>query len=308
MKILLSLIISILCLTLAFAQDRQAEEQDAAQRIGIQQTTTIDYKPYVIDPVPTQKPLETSLGLEISYITYEEPDVNVEENGVMVGILGEYNYRPEGETILGIIDVLHLDARGAFGQMDYEGSGTIDDINNYLFEGRAWVGKDFDFLSGGRLTPYVGIGYRMLYDDGGGLISSTGAGAYDRRSQYVYLPIGFELRSAETINRWKFGLDAEYDHFLHGWQYSDISGFLTSGGAIILGDSYNEQDKGYGLRGAIHIIKKGEGMDIDLAPYIRYWNIEDSDVDVVSTSAGSAGFYEPHNESTEIGVRISILF
>jgi hypothetical protein len=250
-------------------------------------------------------------GPEISFIKYEEPNVNVSEEGIMYGFKAAYNYRPDSvdlDFLTDFISVAHIDARGAFGQLDYEGSGTIDDISNYVFETRAWIGKDFESDTGARITPYVGVGYRTLLDDGGGLVSSTGAGAYDRRSQYVYIPAGFELRSSYATNGWQLGLDAEYDHLMRGWQDSDISGFLTDSGDLILADAKNTQDKGYGVRGALHIIKKGDALDIDISPYIRYWKIEDSDIDIVSTSAGPAGFYEPENESTEIGGSITAKF
>ncbi|PJA79867.1 MAG: hypothetical protein CO148_05730 [Nitrospirae bacterium CG_4_9_14_3_um_filter_41_27] len=106
------------------------------------------------------------LGPEISYIEYKEPGV-MKENGWMYGIVGSYTYH----------DKLLLKAEGrlSYGWVDYSNSGTMDDIDDYIWELRGLGGYDFSVLKASILTPYIGIGYRYLNDDMSGRVSSTGA-------------------------------------------------------------------------------------------------------------------------------------
>ncbi len=131
------------------------------------------------------KEQELKFGTEISHITYKEPDFGVSEKGMFFGVYANYVYRPEW-----FVNYLSLDGHAAIGVVDYKGSGEIDNIDDYLMEPRVLVGKSLDLADNSRLTPYLGFGYRYLYDDLGGMVSSTGAAGYDRRSQYIYLPLG----------------------------------------------------------------------------------------------------------------------
>jgi hypothetical protein len=239
------------------------------------------------------------VGAEVSYIKYEEPTVDVEEKGVMGGLYGGYTFRPEWADEP--INVFHLDGHMNYGQVDYEGSGTIDNVDDFLVEPRAWVGKDLAVGDSTRVTPYAGIGYRLLYDALGGTISSTGAAGYDRRSQYLYAPVGVDV-STKLNEEWRIGFTAEYDFFIQGWQtsyLSDINGYA---------DLENDQEEGYGVRGSINLVKTMEKFNLVISPYARYWNIEDSEI---ATSTGSifrvTGF-EPENESLETGLRVGVEF
>jgi len=53
--------------------------------------------------------------------------------------------------------------------------------------GLDWVGRSVS------LSPYVGVGYRYLYNDVRGS-TSTGAIGYRRESNYIYEPIGLTAR------------------------------------------------------------------------------------------------------------------
>jgi hypothetical protein len=242
------------------------------------------------------------LRAELSYIKYEEPSIAVEEKGAMYGIYGAYNVRPkEDNPLKGFIDVYHLDAHADYGALDYDGSGTVNDIGNYMFEPRFWIGKDLPLGVNSRITPYAGIGYRFLYDDGGGNITTTGASGYDRRSQYLYAPVGMEAKIA-THSDWQVGLTAEYDAFIRGWQdsyLSDVAGYA---------DIHNTQRKGYGLRGSMMLEKHTPAFDIEIGPYIRYWNIGRSNIATSHGSAVTFTGFEPANKSTEIGGQAGVRF
>lgn len=237
-------------------------------------------------------------GIELSYINYEEESLDVEEKGPFVGVYGSFNFRPDWD--FKPISVIHVDGHANYGMVDYSGSGEIDDISNYMMEPRVWVGHDL-VMNNTRVTPYAGVGYRFLYDDGGGTQSSTGAFGYDRRSQYLYIPVGVEI-ATHAVPGWELGLTGEYDFFILGRQKSYLSEFAG------FPDLDNKQDEGYGIRGSIDIVKKTDSIDFHISPYIRYWNIEQSDTVTATGSFFQVTGFEPQNESMEIGLRLGAQF
>lgn len=233
------------------------------------------------------------LGTEISYIKYKEPGV-MEEKGAMYGIAGSYTYRPKF--------MLKADGRFSYGQVDYKNSGTLDNIDDYTLEFRGLGGYDFSVFTASTLTPYTGIGYRYLNDDMTG-ITSTGARGYERESNYLYSPIGAEIITP-LKNDWSIGATAEYDIFWWGLQKSHLSD--TS---LALNDIENDQDKGYGIRGSIKLLKKCEKLNFVIEPFIRYWNIKKSKETVITYSGTIIGYgYEPKNNSIEIGCKLAVKF
>jgi len=59
-----------------------------------------------------------------------------------------------------------------------------------------------------------------------------------------------------------------------------------------------EQDGGYGLRGSVSFQNKGKATDFIIEPFVRYWDIDDSEVDAAT------GGYEPANKTTELGLEL----
>jgi hypothetical protein len=233
------------------------------------------------------------IGVEMSQIKYEEPGV-MEEEGYMYGITASHNYHNKEF-------VLKTEGKFSYGQVDYKNSGTIDDIDDFMFEFRLLGGYDFPILKASVFTPYIGIGYRYLNDDTSGRVSSTGASGYERESNYLYSPIGIETLT-NLGNEWYIGLKLEYDFFWAGMQISH----LENVGCNRLD---NDQDDGYGWRGSIKVQKKGERVAFLLKPFIRYWNIDKSQVSTITCGGSIYGFgWEPDNESTEIGVNFSVIF
>ena len=235
------------------------------------------------------------LGTEISHITYDEPGV-MEEEGVMWGILGSYTYRDNW--------MLKAEGRFSYGQVDYDGqlsdgtSDTISDIDDYMLEFRGLGGYDFPIFTATTLTPYIGFGYRYLNDD----MSCDPAG-YERESNYYYSQIGIETFT-DLDNGWAFGLKIEYDYFWKGVQKSHLSDAVAA-----LSDVENDQEDGYGIRGSVKVQKKTDRVDYLIEPFIRYWNIEESEEAAVSLSGTVIGTgVEPENDSIEIGVKFAVKF
>jgi hypothetical protein len=222
------------------------------------------------------------LGAEVYYYRYEEPDV-MKDTGPMYGIAGSYAYHRNW--------MLKLEGRGSWGKADYssQDAGTADRIDYWVLEARALAGYDFSPSASVTVTPFIGVGYRYLYDEFGGHTTTTGSAGYDRESNYLYSPVG--VMSAFDLGRgWSWGATAEYDIFWRGRQVSHLSG----------GNLVNQQDKGYGARGSFFIQKKLQTYSAVFEPFIRYWNIDQSEV--------STRGYEPKNNTTEVGARMGVRF
>ena len=256
------------------------------------------------DQTQLHKTHEWGAGIEISHITYEEPDI-MEQKGIMYGLVGSYTYRPK-TTIAsekGEGWIIKAEGRSCYGQVDYTGSGTMDDIDDYLIELRGLGGYDFPVTQMFTVIPYVGLGYRYLNDDSSGRVSSTGASGYMRESNYFYSPIGVEAVN-NFRNGWSIGLVAEYDLFLWGQQKSYLSDVYLG-----LNDVENDQLDRYGLIGSIKLMKKNENLNFILEPFITYWDIETSEIAAVTYYGTIIGYaWEPSNNSTEFGCKLIVEF
>jgi len=238
------------------------------------------------------------LGFELSHITYEEPGV-MEEKGIMYGVDGSYAIHLKSNFMFG------LEGRFSSGQVDYDGKlsdgtpYTVDDIDDYIFEGRLLVGYDCAVSKTTVITPYTGLGYRYLNDD-----LAEDRNGYERESNYFNSPIGIDA-IVNLGNGWFIGVIAEYDIFWYGLQKTHL-GDVYAGVDVL----ENDQEKGYGARGSIRIQKKGNKMDLVIEPFIRYWDIKQSDTSaVILTGTNIIGFgYEPENNSTEYGIKLAVKF
>jgi hypothetical protein len=235
------------------------------------------------------------LGAELSSIAYEEPGV-MKEDGVMYGIVGSWtNYHDRA--------MVRVEGRFSYGQVDYENSGTLDDIDDFMLEFRMLGGRELSVLKPAVVMAYAGFGYRYLNDDSGGMTTSTGAKGYERVSNYFYLPIGIEALVGMEKG-WSLGAALEYDLFLWGKQVSRLSDANPS-----YSDIENEQSDGYGWRGSIRLRKEWGSKEFAIEPFIRYWDIKQSDYQPVLYNGVVWGYgYEPKNNSREVGVKLSIIF
>lgn len=234
------------------------------------------------------------VGTEMSYIMYDEPNV-MEEEGMMYGITGSYAHH--GDIML------KGEAKFSSGQVDYKNSGTIDNIDDYMLEFRGLVGYDFVVRESHFVTPYIGFGYRYLNDDSSGMTSSTGAMGYEREANYFYTPIGIEI-TTPLDNVWSIGVVLEYDHFWKGVQKSHLSDVNPS-----FSDLENDQNEGFGFRSSLKLQKRCENLDLIIEPFIRYWNVKESETDDITFNGALWGFgWEPKNTSTEVGIKLVGIF
>jgi hypothetical protein len=246
------------------------------------------------------------LGAEFLYYRYQEPKpVGVTLWGPMYGFYAKYAYRPAPHNILNnfLTNAYFLQARYATSRdLEYKGSGIIKGEHDEAMEFRGLIGKDYFIGRDSRVTPYFGFGYRYLIDHGNGRVTSTDFHGYDRKSHYYYLPLGGDV-AIEMPKNWEIDFNAEYDILLHGMQksfLSDVNRFDT--------DFTNSQDKGFGLRASVKILKHGSIVDYYMEPYIRYWNIEESKPKPGVDEGTIQTLVEPKNNTTEIGSKFGIQF
>jgi len=265
-----------------------------------------------VDNFIHHKEHEVTVGTELSHIIYRETG-GVREKGMMYGVYGSYTFRPKKEEVFNteIINMYRIDGKISFGSIKYSAdtgdpstSGRINNIPDYLLELRAVAGYDYYPQQDWQTTPYLGIGYRRLSDDSSGKQIEAGAHGYGRVSNYVYMPIGLEI-SHQLDNSWRVGATGEFDLFLWGEQESD----LTDIDPVNYADLYNRQQSGFGLRASMQIMKMTDKYNFIFEPFVRYWHIKSSDINVaISPSATPVPGYEPNNNSTEVGGKFGVQF
>jgi hypothetical protein len=197
------------------------------------------------------------------------------------------------------------DIHYAYSSASYSGSGTKTGIPDWYYEVRGLIGKDFE-TSNTVLSPYIGYGYRYLFDDLRGT-TSTGAAGYRRESNYWYIPIGITH---------KMNLDQgarqettfEFDRFLKGKQVSTMSDTVGYNNITRWDGATNSQSsgRGYKIQSLYHT------KDWYIGPYYSYWNIDKSNsvygYAVISGTTYYGSLTEPQNTTKEIGLKIGTKF
>lgn len=239
------------------------------------------------DPLLTRRGWE--VGGQVATYHYEEPNF-AKLSGERGGAVGAYTFTSPNRVYN------RIDGRISYGSLKYEsaGTGTQDGNPDWIAEVRAVIGRDYVVSGNVALSPYIGLGYRYLYNDGRGY-TSTGAIGYRRYSHYYYAPIGVTLRM-KTGDRWVFAPTLEYDAFLGGRQYSKLSDT-----GLGFSDASNDQNHGRGYR-AYLMMEKGHWS---FGPWLHYWNIKDSDIVPVAVGVGAM---EPANWTREYGLELRYRF
>jgi hypothetical protein len=114
--------------------------------------------------------------------------------------------------------------------------------------------------------------YRYLFDGELGAISTSGATDYDRKSNYLYSPIGMES-TFRLGGGWSIGVAGEYDLLWHGWQYSEFGDFVIPLEIPIFLPNFvakNDQEDGWGARGSIKVVKNFGKVDFVIEPCYRF--------------------------------------
>jgi len=239
------------------------------------------------------------LGVSISSYVYEEPSFGMSNKGDKFGV------NHVGTAVLEDDWFIKDDIRFVIGSVDYVGSGYQAGVPDWYAEARGILGRDIQF-GNSVFSPYIGIGYRYLFNDLRGY-SSTGAIGYRRESNYLYLPIGvthrFNLDETAVI-----ATTLEFDKFVSGKQItrlSDLSGYLGYTGVT---DVENRQETGFGYRAEVMY----EMSDWAFGPFINVWRIDQSyfvlKYMLCEGAVGWCALSEPQNNTTEFGMKMRFKF
>jgi hypothetical protein len=237
------------------------------------------------DPLLTRRGWE--VGGQLAHYHYEEPDF-AKLIGTRGAIVGAYTYTRANRMFF------RVDGRGSFGALKYQGSGTQDAVPDLIIETRGVAGMDFPAGSAVSFSPYLGLGYRYLYNDSRGYTSTNAAG-YRRYSNYLYAPAGVTVRF-DLGNRWVLAPAAEADIFIRGKQKSQLSDANLG-----FNDAINTQERGNGHRISLMVEKD----HMAFGAWWHYWHINDSDVQPIGL--GRAG-REPENWTRESGLELRYRF
>jgi len=241
---------------------------------------------------PERNPLLTRRGFEvggqIAHYHYEEPDF-AKFIGNRGGLVGAYTFPRRWDPVF-----FRVDGRESYGDLKYQGSGTKDSVPDLIIEVRSVAGVDFLAGSSVSFSPYLGLGYRHLYNDSRGYTSTNAAG-YQRYSNYLYAPLGVTIRF-DLGNRWVLAPTGEADIFLRGKQKSQLSDANAG-----FNDVTNTQKRGSGHRFYLMV----ERDHLAFGAWWHYWNIKDSDVQPIGL--GQAGL-EPANWTRESGIEFRYRF
>jgi hypothetical protein len=242
----------------------------------------------------------------VFHFLYEEPDIDIEIDGDMYGIFGSYTYHKKA-LLSTSVEYCQGELRydGFLQEIGHEGSPEVGDplegdTDDWILEWRALLGLDFP-VGKSLLTPFSGIGYRCWNNQG------EGAAFYEREITYWYSPIGLALFGSLSPG-WTFGISGEYDFLWNGKSETDLSDVLYGLPRVHLNFS---QQGGYGLRGAVWIKAQLAGhFALSVEPFIRYWDIDESDPEPLTYFGGSTGLFviEPANRTTEYGLRLNLIF
>jgi hypothetical protein len=229
-------------------------------------------------------------GIEGYHYTYREPNFVV-QSGPSGGFSASYTYKVGAAF-------LKTEGTADAGYLNYKsnGTGTLNGIWDATGDFRLLAGADVMRNDWFGVSPFIGVGYRVLYDWSGNRTTSTGAVGYDRLSQYLYIPVG--LGFSFVAGDWILRPSAEFDYLIRGEQTS----YVSQAGAN--GDLTNRQNNGYGLRAAL-LAETGTSVGrIGFGPFVRYWKIKDSEPNVFTAGGVQFVGIEPANNTLEIGATL----
>lgn len=239
------------------------------------------------------------LTILVSSYLYEEPSLGMSTKGDKLGV-GHL-----GALVMNGDWFIKDDVRFANGAVDYVGSGYQAGVPDWYVEARGLIGRDIQFGEA-VFAPYVGIGYRHLFNDLRGY-SSDGSIGYRRESNYLYVPIGvthrFRLQDSAV-----WSTTFEFDKLLSGRQFSRLSDLVGHNGYSDAPDISNVQSGGFGFRADMMY----EMDDWAFGPFLNVWRIDKSDSVVRPITSNNVvtwySFTEPQNRTTEFGMRMKFRF
>lgn len=314
----------------AYARENNLPESDMAEATtsvdepGSEQasdTVVIPYVPLVPVVKLVRKQHEFEVGIERYQYKYHEYTDNGSKfmnfKGAFNGIFMTYAFRPVDidSMVEQIVNLYRVELRYAAGLVNYTGGNdvtgfTYSGVHDYVFEGRGIFANEYTLPQAWTVTPYMGIGFRLLDDH----LQESGPGGYERESTYWYVPLGVTL--AKDLPRdWRWEYNIEYDYFLSGKQISHLENVDPA-----LEPLGNKQGEGFGWRTSLKLVKTLPRVKWSLEPYYRFWHIKKSRIEPWTLQGGAYIPYpdsepgmiifglEPDNITQELGLRLGAQF
>lgn len=240
------------------------------------------------------------LGLQTYGYDYKETfeGGSIKDEGRFTGFTVDYGRRVGGFS---------FDARFRYaeGEIDYsadDGAG-LDDVQQTVGQLELLAGRPFAASPTTTVTPYVGIGSRVLLDESGGQATEDGISGYDRDIGYVYLPLGAAARFRQG-ERMSLVIYGQLNVLVGGRARSDFS--TIEPGAPVVETEFNG---GRGLEFGASLGFAFRGGRINVGPFYRSWDIDQSDSFVVTDpDEGTIELFEPPNRTREFGIKLSYGF
>lgn len=251
-------------------------------------------------PLESEPGLHPSFGLEGYHYNYRETfngQYFMDDQGFKYGVYYGLSYQPSNTAFR-----FAFEGRNAWSsKIRYRSSGTghHNNSNYQVFETRLLGLYPITCCNQWTLEGYTGLGGRFVANDDEGLLTSTGHSLYLRHSTYAYIPIG-----ARAIKEFDNGIQlvghVEYDWFLRGMQKSKFDDtFIIN----------NQQHRGYGARAGVDLqIPSSTCVNYTIGAFVRHWNIAKSKAHTFETVNYRIDFFEPKNNTYEVGVRVGMVF
>jgi outer membrane protein OmpA-like peptidoglycan-associated protein len=181
-------------------------------------------------------------------------------------------------------------------------TGNLSNYGNYSGEFRLIATRDIQFVPDWTLSPFMGLGYSVGYDDAGGNTTSTGNQTISRLTQYLYWPIGFGLSfPAGSVT---FKPSFEYDFLINGNVTSE-----TSGVGGISSNLSNNLASGSGYRINLNTEVQTETGKLSFGPFVRYWSVRVSDLAPIDADGRAVAFaFAPISHSWAAGFGAKLNF
>lgn len=205
----------------------------------------------------------------------------MQEKGALIGVKGSVTRH------LGRDNKLVVAGEIAMGDSDYTGSYIGGNYGDLRFNGQSRFLLDASVAYKQSIPQWsdvafsVGVGYRRLTDN----LHEAGPAGYQRINDRIYLALGVE--KPFHSGSWTISPGLNYRSALWGNQYSAIAGGL---------DKKQKGASGFEL----YVNFAHNPSRITVTPFLRTWGADDSAV--------TGGFYEPRNDTREVGVALTYRF
>jgi hypothetical protein len=262
--------------------------------------------------VPTGAQAETREGFEAGielfdykYREQSDGETIVYDDGTFTGIHVAYV-----ETI-GSGLFLRAKLSAARGSVDYRspdpaGEVRLDDVSQSIGQFDMQIGTDLPVGGGITVSPFTGLGARVLIDESGGKFSDNGFAGYDREIGFGYLPVGAALRLPISGAGTALLMSAQYNVIVTGTARSNFSGLDPE-----LPDVELDLDGGSGIEASATLQLPIGKRAVNVGPFLRHWDLNRSRSSTLANPENQAEaieFFEPRNRTSEIGLRLSFAF